>query len=211
MNKVSGKKVDKLPYTDIHKVADLTYFDGPLLSLFRDAEKCGYLYYWCDSDDMFNRWLVLRISDDQLTKYIKQFSPLYKIILHPIDGELFVVDIDGQGNHCAVLLTHPDQLPADYLPQTDVFFDPATTVFYEQDVITDVISLLLEEVHELRQAKTTYPQYDQRQMSAWFAYIPADKWHNVFKNPESIQTSTMPFYLPVPKLIAYGVPRSSRQ
>lgn len=164
MNKTTGKKVDKLPYTDIYKVADLTYFDGPLLSLFRDAAKRGYLYYWCDADEVCNRWLVLPISENQLAMYIKQILPLDEILVHPVGGELFVVDIDSQGKHCAVLLTHPEQLPADYFPQKDSLFDPTTTIFYEQDAITDVILFLLDEVHELRQAKIVYPQYDQRQL-----------------------------------------------
>lgn len=174
MNKITGIKVDRLPYPDLHKVADLTYFDGPLLSLFRDTEDRGYLYYWCDANDLFNRWLVLRISEDQLAKYIKQILPLDDILRHPVNDELFVVDIDGQGKHCAVLLTRAEQLPADYFPQKDNFFDPSTTVFYEQDTITDVISFLLDEVHELRQARINYLQYSQQQLSALSLTMAAD-------------------------------------
>jgi len=174
MNKLTGKKVEQLPATDLRKVADLTYFDGPLLSLFRDTEERSYLYYWCDADEMYNRWLVLRITEEQLAMYIKQTLPLYEMIVHPIGGELFVVDIDSQGQQRAVVLTQPEQLPADYLPQKDALFDATTTVFYEQDTIKDVISFLLDEVHELRQAQLGYPPYDQRQLSALPVHIAAD-------------------------------------
>lgn len=174
MNKITGKKVDQLPYYGLHKVADLTYFDGPLLSLFRDTENHGYLYYWCDADEVYNRWLVLHITEEQLARYIKQTLPLDEILIHPVSGELYVVDIDGQGKHGSVLLTHPEQLPVDYLPQKNTFFDPTTTIFYEQNVITDVISFLLDEVQTLRQAKPEYAQYSQRQLSALPVQLAAD-------------------------------------
>ena len=69
MNKIPGKKVDQLPYHGLHKVADLTYFDGPLLSLFRDTENCGYLYYWCDANEVYTHWSVLRGAEEQLARY----------------------------------------------------------------------------------------------------------------------------------------------
>lgn len=174
MNKITGKKVEQLPYPGLHKVADLTYYDGPLLSLFRDTENQGYFYYWCDADETYNRWLVLPITELQLARYIKQTLPLDEILIHPVGGELYVVGIDGQGKHSSVLLTHPEQLPVDYFPQKHTFFDPTTTIFYEQNTITDVISLLLDEVHRLRQAKPEYPQYEQRQLSTSPAQISAD-------------------------------------
>ncbi|MCE7984665.1 MAG: hypothetical protein DYG89_26130 [Caldilinea sp. CFX5] len=114
MDEITGRKVDQVPYPNLHKVADLTY------------------------------------------------------------GELYVVDIDSQGKPCAVLLTHPEQLPFDYFPQKNTLFDPTTTVFYEQNTIIDVISFLLDEVHTLRQAKPEYSQYNQRQLSALPVQLAAD-------------------------------------
>lgn len=65
-------------------------------------------------------------------------------------------------------------MPVDYFPQKNTFFDPTTTVFYEQNVITNVISFLLDEVQTLRQAKPEYAQYMQRQLSASSVQLAAD-------------------------------------
>lgn len=205
MNKITGKKVEQLPYPDIHKVADLTYFDGPLLSLFRDTENHGYLYYWCDADETYNRWLVLRITEEHLAMYIKQRLPLDEILSHPVGSELFIVDINAQGKQCSIVLMHPDQLPSDYLPQKGSFFDPTASVFYEQDIITDIILFLLDEVHELREPKIGYPQYNQHLLPVFTVHNAADKWHKEFRDSKITRTAL--FFTSIPKHKSYNTAR----
>ena len=110
-----------------------------------------YLYHWCDSDEICNRWLVFQISDKQLKDYIKQNLTLYEMIVNPAEGEIFVVDIDGQGNHISVWLTQPANLPYDYLPSKGTLFDSSVSAFYEQEICSESFAYLLDEIQDLRQ------------------------------------------------------------
>jgi len=56
---IKGDKLETFPL-DLRAVADLIYCDGPLVSLFESHWE-GYYY---------NRWLVFRISDIQITSYL---------------------------------------------------------------------------------------------------------------------------------------------
>lgn len=151
MNKLNGKSIEQLPYTNIRKVADLTYFDGPLLSLFRDTNDNNFIYYWYDSDEICNRWFVFRISEKQLKDYINQILTLRDMIVNPLNGHLYVVDIDGQGNFHNVLQIEPAYLPTAYLPQPGTYFDPSLSIFYEQEIYTESLATVLEENQKLRQ------------------------------------------------------------
>lgn len=128
MDKIPGETLSRLPFRDIHKAADLTYYDGPLLSLFRDATNQAYIFYWCDSDDTCNRWLVFQVSAQQLTGYLSQNMTLHEIITQPQDGQTFVVDIDGQGNHASVVLANPQALPDGYKPRPGTYYDSLSAI-----------------------------------------------------------------------------------
>src|SRR5205085_8568684 len=96
MEQVKGTNIGCFPLRDLRKVADLIYFDGALLSLFKNESGYNYLYYWCDSTEDVNRWLVFRVSQRDLDDYLSQKNTLHDLIIKPSDGILFSVDIDHE-------------------------------------------------------------------------------------------------------------------
>lgn len=62
------------------KILDLIYFDGPLLSYFRDNRGRHFLFFWYDIDEKYNRWYVVEITKKNLDKYMAGKIPLKKLM-----------------------------------------------------------------------------------------------------------------------------------
>ena len=125
MRQIEGYNID-YDFSGFRKIADLIYFEGPLLSHYVSSKGDDYLFYWVDRDDSNNRWLVLRVSLANLQKYIGKEITLRELIETPNDGYLYTVDVDNEVNYHNVLLVQPSALPLEYLPEADSFyaFDP---------------------------------------------------------------------------------------
>lgn len=122
MKNIEGYSID-YDFSSFRKIADLVYFDGPFLSHYVSNKGDDYLFYWVDRDDKDNRWLVLRVSLASLQKYIGKELTLRELIEHPNDGYLYVVDIDNNLAYHDVKLVQPAALPADYLPESDSYYE----------------------------------------------------------------------------------------
>jgi len=116
MEAINGILLEKLPVKELHKVSDLIYYDGPLLSHFQSNNNENYLFFWTDVDDTFNRWLVVRVSIERLQAYLNGKLSFYNIITEPNDNFVYKVDIDADLNYHNVLMLFPEQIPQSYLP-----------------------------------------------------------------------------------------------
>ena len=114
MTPINGKHID-FDFSKYIKVSDLIYFDGPLLSHFITPNGDNYLFYWCDVDDLYNRCII--------QKYIQKNIPLKDIILSPLDGFVYVADIDNDINYQSVQILLSKELPDEYVPCDNSFFD----------------------------------------------------------------------------------------
>lgn len=123
MEKLKGDDVTGWPLEGAERVAHLIYFDGPLLTHYRDREAKDVLCHWCDVDGGANRWLVLYARPDLLAGYLAGSIPLREVIVNPVGGTLLVADIDGRGERRMLLRVSPADLPADYLPHPDSLYD----------------------------------------------------------------------------------------
>ena len=124
---LGGTAVAALPIFDLEWVRDLEYHDGPLLSLFKHKRHGDtYLYYWCDCDDSVNRWMILRVSESNLTKLVDRLIPLDQIIPQGCqDDFVYLVDLDSDGGFKAVWLLALDSIPEQYTPGPSVFLNAA--------------------------------------------------------------------------------------
>ena len=87
MEKIKGFEI-QFDFSNFKKIADLIYFEGPLLSHYVSGKGDDYLFYWVDSDDNDNRWLVLRVSLANLQRYMAKDLSLRELIETPNDGYL---------------------------------------------------------------------------------------------------------------------------
>ena len=57
MKTINGFSIN-FDFSKLIKVADLIYYDGPLLSHYVSNKGENYLFYWVDVDNEYNRWVV---------------------------------------------------------------------------------------------------------------------------------------------------------
>ena len=97
MRKVEGYDI-QYDFSSFRKIADLIFFDGPLLSHFVSSKGDDYLFYWVDRDERDNRWMVVRVSLANLQKYVAKELTLRELIETPNDGYLYFVDTSFDGS-----------------------------------------------------------------------------------------------------------------
>lgn len=122
MKKIKGYDI-QFDFSHFRRIADLIAFEGPLLSHYVSDKGDDYLFYWVESDENANRWLALRVSLANLQKYVGKELSLRQLIDTPNDGYLYCFDVDHDINYHNVLLVQPADLPADYLPDSDSYYE----------------------------------------------------------------------------------------
>jgi len=122
MKTIKGYSI-QFDFSNFKKIADLINFEGPLLSHYVSPKGDDYLFYWVDRDEHDNRWLVLRVSLPCLQKYMAKDITLCELIEAPNDGYLYLVDVDNDVNYHDVRLVQPADLPDDYLPAPDSYYE----------------------------------------------------------------------------------------
>lgn len=121
MKRIEGYNIE-YDFSQFKKVADLIYFEGPLLSHYVSSKGDDYLFYWVDRDDSDNRWLVLRVSMANLQKYIGNVLTLRDLIENPNDGYLYSVDVNNDICYHDIKLIQPSALPEEYLPERESYY-----------------------------------------------------------------------------------------
>ena len=121
MRTINGFDV-KFDFGKLIKVADLIYFDGPLLSHYMSDKGDNYLFYWVDADDEYNRWLVVRTDILTIQKYLDKKITLHSIITAPNDGFVYVVDIDDNVTYHNIKHLSTENLPLEYAPLEDSLY-----------------------------------------------------------------------------------------
>ena len=112
-----------LSIVELTKVSDLIYFDGPFLSHYIHKSGDNYLAYWVDCDNEFQRWLVFRVGITSLQKYVDKRMSLLDVIKQLDDGLIYLVDVDVDGKTTTPKILFLNQLPDDYLPEADSYYD----------------------------------------------------------------------------------------
>lgn len=115
MQKIDGLLIPNLTFSP-QKLGDLIYYDGPLLSLFIDEERQNdyYLYRWVDNSESENRWLITKITINDLTDFFEEKLSLRDLVVN--SQVVIVLDLDDELNKKQILLTTTSNLPSSYLP-----------------------------------------------------------------------------------------------
>lgn len=122
MTPILGKDINK-DFSDFIKVSDLIYFDGPLLSHFISPNGDNYLFYWCDVDEVCNRWIIFRTDIPSIQKYIEKEITLRNLIENSHDGFVYIADIDDNIEYQNIKLLLTTEIPKEYLPHNNSFYD----------------------------------------------------------------------------------------
>lgn len=115
MIRLEGLELTRLP-VELTRVRDLITYDGPLLTEFASSASEPYLYHWCDFDELVHRWLVFRTTKSKLVGYLAGQLALRDLLVDKLDGFVFAVDTDENGNATHVVMVYKAALPEAYVP-----------------------------------------------------------------------------------------------
>lgn len=125
--------------SNLIRVADLIYFEGPLLVLYEDIRNNNfYLYDWVDRDNSLNRWLVYRIDHIALNDYI--YGKINQLELYNSinNKKHYIAEIGENRNHNIFEI---DCVPEKYLPPKEYFdISDSTNISKVKSAILKVIS-----------------------------------------------------------------------
>lgn len=119
-----GMQLPSLPIKELYRSRVLEYFEGCLLVEYRTASGDIYLFLWVDSNQEYNRWIVFRIGERDLARYLQRNVSLRELLFDCRDGFVYVIDTDGEGDRRRISLSSLDDLPPDYIPGEESMFDP---------------------------------------------------------------------------------------
>lgn len=127
MLKLTGTKLPELPIPTLRWVADLDYFDGPLVSHLTNSRGGDYLKYWVDVEGNTTRWMILRVSENSIIRLANRVESLDKVLpLQCQDDFVYFVDSSKSGDR--VILVYLHDIPEEYTPEKESFLRPAMSV-----------------------------------------------------------------------------------
>lgn len=135
-NNIKGTKINKLPF-ELNKRGDLISFEGPLLSHFFDENGKNYLLNWIDNDDHYNRWLLFEISQIELYDFFNEKKSLRNLIKGS-EEIIYFLDIDNEINFNKIILSSKSDIPNEYLPDRDSFYDDLLSTKYAKNLKNEI-------------------------------------------------------------------------
>lgn len=134
MENLSFNANKTLDTSKLVRIGDLSYFEGPLLSLFEELNS-GYLYLfdWVDRDEKHNRWLIYRVSPNHLLKFLHSKISHFELFQRRPKKEVYFVDIDSRNKVFSGYESFEiENLPESYYPNSHNFFDSADSKYFEK-------------------------------------------------------------------------------
>lgn len=122
MEELNGISLKSEWLYNLVKISDLIYYDGPLLSHYQSSTGEDYLFYWVDTDDQYNRWLLFNISIVKLQDYLNGKISLFDLITSIDSGLVYKVDIDEEIQYKNFEILYLNELPDTYLPTLKSFY-----------------------------------------------------------------------------------------
>lgn len=95
MRDIKGYRFIGFDLNSLTLIADLIYFDGPLLSHYISEQGDNYLFYWVDSDEECNRWMIIKVSLSTIQDYVNKKITLCNVIRDRADKTVYMVDLDN--------------------------------------------------------------------------------------------------------------------
>ncbi len=128
--------IGQLPVVLSH-VRTLEAFDTPLIIEFKSERGEPFLQYWCDRENVTTRWMVVRTTNPDLTRYLVGIATTRDLILNCQDKFVYLVDT-VRGAHHAVFYVRAEALPEEYVPAEESYSDPLVSINeHEQDIFID--------------------------------------------------------------------------
>ncbi len=146
MIKLKGISLPEFPFLNHKKVADIFYYEGPILSHFKGENDSDFFYYWIDRDEKLNRWLIFPLEEHRIIEYLNGYVSLRDLIYNFKNNFIFTVDIDRDLNYSNAIMINPFQLPSNYLPEEESFYTASAVPQYYQKRFKQINSFNYESI-----------------------------------------------------------------
>ena len=118
------------------KILDIEYYDGPMLSLFKDEDEGSfYIYKWLDIEKNGHKWLIFKTNHDNLYDYIYQNIDEKTLIKKAVNGQYATVVIDPNLIYKNIKRFTTASLPNSFLPNNGCFFTQSDCPNYETLIV----------------------------------------------------------------------------
>jgi predicted RNase H-like HicB family nuclease len=132
LEKISGNKVENLPFGKLTKVSDLIYYEGPILTHFTSENGDNLLFHWIDYDENVNRWLVLQVTENELFDFIRNEQNLNGILANTLNSFVFIVDIASNSKFENIVFVLTKLLDSAYVPDNESYFNQDIPIYYQE-------------------------------------------------------------------------------
>lgn len=110
-------------FSELKKIADIEYFEFPMLSLFVDTKKQLYLWNWVDVSENSHLWLVFEISPNELLNYLSKKIDQRTLISANKGDNYYLVETSNQHPIVSQIISKKDIFSHEELiPDTGFFF-----------------------------------------------------------------------------------------
>lgn len=116
---ITEQKIEQLPFSNLEWVADLLYYEGPILTHVQSETGQNYFSYWVDVEDNLYRWVMFRVSNYNLKCYLAGKISLRELMLSTSNELVYIIDMQGD-NYVNVFCILPNRIPNQYLPEKEL-------------------------------------------------------------------------------------------
>lgn len=120
-----GFAIDVFP-VELTRSRVLEYFEGDRLVEYRSKSKDPYFKIWSNTDRVLTRWFFLRLTDNDVARFLHGDQSLRELLLGARDGHVYVVDTRGSSTARVAFLRVSD-IPMQDIPAHDSFYDDMLT------------------------------------------------------------------------------------
>jgi len=122
MNDIKGISLNQLPIQIYEFIGVLLFQEFPVTSIYSDNEGIPIIKEWIDCDDEIDRLFYYRSSKQNLKKFIEGKICQNELLKNCINNLIFVAD-EKDGKIVSVNIISTTQIPDEYLPVEDSFFE----------------------------------------------------------------------------------------
>lgn len=102
-------------------VEDLLYYDGPLVSLYKNDQDENFLYWWLNNETHVQNWALLKLSQTTVDDFINKKKTCLETIKSAFECYLVCCVFEKDKSYNLVYSCSFEEILKDCLPKEDVF------------------------------------------------------------------------------------------
>jgi len=132
MKNLTGIKLKSFPFSNLERIGILLYPEYPTTVLYKTEQRSPLVIEWVDcSEQNIDRFLAYECSTTNLLQFFNG-SLSHKNLIRSATKNL-IVSFEGEvSSPVNPRIVHFEDLPIDYLPHEDVFFNKREAVEYDK-------------------------------------------------------------------------------